>query len=101
MSVIADYAHLYESEIRPRRERRRGSLRYLCVLAVWAGGLYLLRPELGAGHLAGEGLIQPPGRSDEAGPHSARSPSPQGVSRSPGFAASSHTPRSRRSRPVV
>ena len=41
MSVIADYAHLYETEIRPRR---RG-LRYLGVLIVWAG-LFLLRPRL-------------------------------------------------------
>jgi hypothetical protein len=41
MSVIADYAHLYESEIRPRR---RG-LRYLGVLLVWAG-LFLVRPRL-------------------------------------------------------
>jgi hypothetical protein len=41
MSVIADYAQLYETEIRPRR---RG-LRYLGVLAVW-GALFLLRPTL-------------------------------------------------------
>jgi hypothetical protein len=41
MSVIADYAHLYETEIRPRRRR----LRYLGVLAVW-GVLFLLRPSL-------------------------------------------------------
>ena len=41
MSVIADYAHLYETEIRPRR---RG-LRYLGVLIVWAG-LFLVRPRL-------------------------------------------------------
>jgi hypothetical protein len=41
MSVIADYAHLYETEIRPRR---RG-LRYLGVLVVWAG-LFLVRPRL-------------------------------------------------------
>jgi hypothetical protein len=41
MSVIADYAHLYETEIRPRR---RG-LRYLAVLAVWLG-LFLVRPKL-------------------------------------------------------
>jgi hypothetical protein len=41
MSVIADYAHLYETEIRPRR---RG-LRYLGVLLVW-GALFLVRPRL-------------------------------------------------------
>ena len=41
MSVIADYAQLYETEIRPRR---RG-LRYLGVLTVW-GALFLLRPRL-------------------------------------------------------
>jgi hypothetical protein len=41
MSVIADYAHLYETEI---RSRRRG-LRYLGVLVVWAG-LFLVRPRL-------------------------------------------------------
>ena len=41
MSVIADYAQLYETEIRPRR---RG-LRYLGVLAVWLG-LFLVRPKL-------------------------------------------------------
>jgi hypothetical protein len=41
MSVIADYAQLYETEIRPRR---RG-LRYLGVLAVWAA-LFLVRPRL-------------------------------------------------------
>jgi hypothetical protein len=41
MSVIADYAQLYETEIRPRRR----SLRYLGVLAVW-GALFLLRPGL-------------------------------------------------------
>jgi hypothetical protein len=41
MSVIADYANLYETQIRPRR---RG-LRYLGVLIVWAG-LFLLRPRL-------------------------------------------------------
>lgn len=42
MSVIADYAHLYETTIRPRRRRR---LRYLGVLLVW-GGLFLVRPGL-------------------------------------------------------
>ena len=41
MSVIADYAALYEAEIRPRRRR----LRYIWVLAVWAG-LFLVRPTL-------------------------------------------------------
>ena len=41
MSVIADYAVLYEAEIRPRR---RG-LRYVLVLAVWLG-LLLVRPAL-------------------------------------------------------
>ena len=41
MSVIADYAQLYETEIRPRR---RG-LRHLGVLCVWAG-LFLIRPRL-------------------------------------------------------
>jgi hypothetical protein len=41
MSVIADYANLYETEIRPRR---RG-LRYMWVLTVWAG-LFLVRPGL-------------------------------------------------------
>ena len=41
MTVIADYAQLYETEIRPRR---RG-LRYLGVLLVW-GVLFLLRPRL-------------------------------------------------------
>jgi hypothetical protein len=39
--MTADYANLYELEIRPRR---RG-LRYAAVLVVWAG-LFLLRPEL-------------------------------------------------------
>jgi len=41
MSAIADYARLYETDIRPRR---RG-LRYLGVLAVWLG-LFLVRPGL-------------------------------------------------------
>lgn len=41
MSSIADYATLYETRIRPRR---RG-LRYVAVLAVWAG-LFLVRPAL-------------------------------------------------------
>lgn len=41
MSVIVDYATLYETEIRPRR---RGA-RYIWVLAVWAA-LFLVRPGL-------------------------------------------------------
>jgi hypothetical protein len=41
MSAIADYARLYETDIRPRR---RG-LRYLDVLAVWVA-LFLVRPRL-------------------------------------------------------
>jgi hypothetical protein len=41
MSAIADYAKLYELEIRPRR---RG-VRYIWVLAVWLG-LWLVRPSL-------------------------------------------------------
>jgi hypothetical protein len=41
MSVIADYANLYETEIRPRR---RG-VRYVGVLAVWLI-LFLARPGL-------------------------------------------------------
>ena len=41
MSVIADYATLYETEIRSRRK----SLRYLGVLAVW-GALFLVQPRL-------------------------------------------------------
>jgi hypothetical protein len=41
MTVIADYANLYETEIRPRR---RG-LRYLGVLAVWLA-LFAVRPRL-------------------------------------------------------
>jgi hypothetical protein len=41
MSAIADYAHLYETEIRPRR---RG-VRYFGVLLVW-GALFLIRPGL-------------------------------------------------------
>jgi hypothetical protein len=46
MSVIADYANLYETEIRPRRLRRRkGGLRYLGVLLVW-GALFMVRPGL-------------------------------------------------------
>jgi hypothetical protein len=42
MTVIADYAHLYETEIRPRRQSR---VRYLGVLLVWAV-LFLVRPRL-------------------------------------------------------
>lgn len=41
MSAIADYATLYETKIRPRRK----GLRYLGVLAIWAG-LFLVRPRL-------------------------------------------------------
>lgn len=41
MTVVADYARLYENEIRPRRR----NLRYIWVLAVWAG-LFLVRPRL-------------------------------------------------------
>jgi hypothetical protein len=40
MTVIADYAALYEYEIRPRR-----GWRYAAVLAVWVG-LFLVRPRL-------------------------------------------------------
>jgi hypothetical protein len=39
--MTADYANLYELEIRPRRRR----LGYAAVLAVWAG-LFLVRPRL-------------------------------------------------------
>ncbi len=42
MSVIADYANLYETVIRPRR---RGGLRYAGVLVVWAA-VFLMRPRL-------------------------------------------------------
>jgi hypothetical protein len=41
MSAIADYANLYEAEIRSRRRR----LRYLGVLLVWSA-LFLVRPAL-------------------------------------------------------
>jgi hypothetical protein len=41
MTDATDYASYYEVQIRPRRRR----LRYVAVLAVWAG-LFLLRPEL-------------------------------------------------------
>jgi len=41
MTVIADYANLYETEFRPRR---RG-VRYLGVLAVWLA-LLAIRPRL-------------------------------------------------------
>jgi hypothetical protein len=41
MTFIADYATLYEAEIRPRR---RG-MRYIWVLTVWAA-LFLVRPRL-------------------------------------------------------
>ena len=47
MSVIADYASLYETQIRPRRpiRRLRRGLRYLVVLLVW-GALFVVRPGL-------------------------------------------------------
>lgn len=47
MSVIADYANLYETRIRPRRAffRLRRGLRYLGVLLVWSA-LFLVRPGL-------------------------------------------------------
>jgi hypothetical protein len=41
MAVIADYATLYETQIRPRRRK----LSYIWVLAVWAA-LWLVRPRL-------------------------------------------------------
>jgi hypothetical protein len=41
MSVIADYAVIYETEIRPRRR----SPRYIWVLMVWMA-LFLVRPRL-------------------------------------------------------
>ena len=41
MTVIADYAQLYETEIRPRRK----GFHYLGVLVVW-GLLFLIRPRL-------------------------------------------------------
>ena len=41
MTVIADYAQLYETEIRPRRKGPR----YLGVLLIWTV-LFLLRPRL-------------------------------------------------------
>ena len=41
MSVIADYANLYETQVRSRRWR----LRYLGVLLVWIA-LFLVRPRL-------------------------------------------------------
>jgi hypothetical protein len=41
VTVIADYAQVYETEIRPRRQ----GVRYLGVLCVWAG-LFLVRPRL-------------------------------------------------------
>jgi len=41
MSVVADYANIYETEYRPRR---RG-FHYLWVLTVWAT-LFLVRPRL-------------------------------------------------------
>ncbi|HXA39432.1 MAG TPA: hypothetical protein VNW53_10555 [Phenylobacterium sp.] len=41
MTVVSDYAQLYETQIRPRR---RG-LKRLAVLVVWAA-LFLVRPRL-------------------------------------------------------
>ena len=41
MSASADYATLYETEIRSRQKRAR----YILVLAVWLG-LFLVRPSL-------------------------------------------------------
>jgi len=41
MTDAADYASYYEVQIRPRRRR----LRYVAVLAVWAG-LFVMRPGL-------------------------------------------------------
>ena len=41
MTIAADYAALYETEIRPRRRH----LRYIWVLVVWLG-LFLVRPSL-------------------------------------------------------
>jgi len=41
MTVIADYATLYETRIRGRRR----NLRYMLVLAVWLA-LFLVRPRL-------------------------------------------------------
>jgi hypothetical protein len=46
MTVIADYAHLYETQIRPRGLRRlTQALRYLGVLLVWSA-LFAVRPRL-------------------------------------------------------
>lgn len=41
MTVIADYAQLYEAEIRPRKK----SVKYVAVLIVW-GLLFVVRPRL-------------------------------------------------------
>ncbi|HEX5263448.1 MAG TPA: hypothetical protein VFW13_07975 [Phenylobacterium sp.] len=41
MTVIADYAQLYETEIRPRKK----GVKYAVVLAVW-GLLFVIRPRL-------------------------------------------------------
>ena len=41
MTVIADYAQVYETEIRPRKRR----VKYLGVLIVW-GLLFMVRPGL-------------------------------------------------------
>ncbi len=46
MSDTADYANLYETQIRPRQRLwRLAGLRYLVVLSVWTF-LFLMRPEL-------------------------------------------------------
>jgi hypothetical protein len=41
MTVIADYAQVFETEFRPRKKR----LRYLGVLLVW-GVLFVIRPHV-------------------------------------------------------
>ena len=45
MSVIADYANLYETQFRPRRRQPVRGLRYVGVLFVWSA-LFLVRPGL-------------------------------------------------------
>ena len=44
MTVCADYAQLFETEIRPRRRLDR-RIRRLAAYALW-GGLFLIRPRL-------------------------------------------------------
>jgi hypothetical protein len=44
MAICADYAELYETEIRPRRRARNRARRALAYV-VW-GGLFLMRPRL-------------------------------------------------------